>query len=321
MSGLDSPIPQSQVGLMIKLQTAHVPARVVNTLMLRGSELPPLRWHEAPIRAARSSVEAVSDDRELLDCETLVKPGMGAVVRALLLLWNGWPEEAGKAARGAPDTEQAYILALIARQAGDPEQEKEELAKVNGHPIFAELAKQALDTIGESVEPLLKRFRGIVEFGEQWEPHAFADIFDQACAGQFDEASCMTVRMLQCREVELLLTYCLEAAVGKNPAKRQQDAPVRRQAPARPKQRPRPAAGGAEKQAGAGKAGKDSKGGKPGAAPKLQPLSANSGVSLACPRCGDLLTVPESARGQSKTCEKCGATFLIPEKSAAAPAS
>ncbi len=304
---------------MIKLQSAHVPARVANTLMLRGEKLPPLRWHETPIRAARSSLGAVADDRELLDCETLAKPGMAAAVRALLYLWNGWPEEANTAARGAPGTEQAYIRALIARQAGDTDQEKEELAKVSGHLIFTELAKQALDTIGERAEPLLKRFRGIVEFGEQWEPHAFADIFDQACAGGFDEASCEAVTLLQCREVELLLAYCLDAAVGEHPERRQHDAPARRQAPARPKQTPRPAAGGADKP---GKGGKGGKAGKAGASLQLEPVSAGLGVGLACPRCENLLSVPESARGQSMTCDKCSATFLIPEKPGApAPAS
>ena len=86
---------------------------------------------------------------------------------------------------------------------------------MNGHSIFEPLGAFAAGEIGLSVAPGLKRLRQVIAFGELWEPYAFGDVYEQACADQLDPAGERVVRRLQCREFELLLTHCLEAATGR----------------------------------------------------------------------------------------------------------
>ncbi len=204
---------------MIKLDTSQIPPRVAAVLMQRGAQLPPIQWHINPNQSGKRYLDESTDDKTLLGCDPLADDEMAAAVRALLFFWNGWPAESVMHAHLAPDKERGYIDALIKRQAGDSAASKDLLQKISEHPIYKPLGDYATEEIGLSVAPGLKRLREVIAFGELWEPYAYADVYEQARAGQLDPAGERVVRSLQCREFELLFAYCLEAATGRKLAR------------------------------------------------------------------------------------------------------
>jgi hypothetical protein len=274
--------------------------------MLRGAQLPELCWQANPNRAAKSALDELADDNSLFDCDHLASPEMAAAARALLYFWNGWPAEATMYAQAAPERERAYLAALCARQAGDGAAAKSHLQQVEGHPIYPALAAYALKAIGMGVAPSLRRLRDVIAFGEQWEPRAFADVYEQARSGKLDPPGEKIVCSLQCREFELLLDLCVRAAVGEKP-KKARPAPTSPQA--RPAQRPVPRRHTPEVPS-------DPKPARPSAKKKvvLKPIPALEGVSVLCPKCGAALTFPEGKRGTPGRCSQCGASFLIPDR-------
>jgi hypothetical protein len=199
---------------LISLDLSPLPPGVVTILMQRGIRLPPLQWHLNPNRPAERKLAEIVDDCELLGCDPLADAGMAAAVRALLYFWNGWPAEACQCAQTAPEKERTFVSALVARQAGEAAGSKSLFQKMNGHPIFKPLRDFAAGEIGLSVAPGLKRLRELIAFGELWEPYAFGDVYEETRAGKFDPAGERVVHSLQCREFELLLIHCLEAATG-----------------------------------------------------------------------------------------------------------
>ncbi len=71
---------------MIKLDPAQLPPRVTAAVLARGTDLPSLEWHKHPNRAARTALDAIPNDTELLGRESLTNVPMAAAVRALLYL-------------------------------------------------------------------------------------------------------------------------------------------------------------------------------------------------------------------------------------------
>ena len=293
---------------MIELDCSLLPAQLGAILGARGTELPPLLWHEHPNRGAKKILDAIAGDAELLGCERLCDEGMASAVRAMLYLWSGWPADSEMYAQLAPDAERAYVLALARRQAGERAATRKLLQEVAQHPIHDSLPGHTHAAIGSSPSRSLKRLREVIAFGGQWEPFAFADVFEQARNGQFDPAAEYIVRSIQCCEFELLLAYCIEAATGRKIEKRQPATPAvrrpHRRASGRPQSRAAPSSTKAEMAAAA-----DS-----------PPTGLT--VSVLCPKCGRKNIVPEALRGMPTECEKCSTPFKVPlRRSAPTPAS
>jgi hypothetical protein len=298
---------------MIDLDTSQLPQPIVTALMLRGADLPPIRWDEHPNRAGKTALDQMTDWKKLFGLDEVRDESMAAAVQAMLYLWNGWPDAAEMYAKLAPERERCYIDGIRHRQAGETDASKDAFTQVNGHPIFSHLALYASDTIGLSTTPLLKRLRDMIAFGEQWEPFAFGDVYEQARDGRLDPTGEQIVRSLQCREFELLFAYCYEAATGeKLVGKKPEAAPARRPPPKRPAPKRQP-----QKPQDEG----PPNGGSPEVEKKLKaamkPITS-SGVEVLCPKCREINSFKENARGSKGRCKKCSALFLIPKRSSAA---
>lgn len=291
---------------MVKLDPSELPPPVARALLARGTQVPPLAWHEQPNRAAKSALDELKTDAALMGREAVASAEMAAAARALLYLWNGWPAEAAMYAHGAAEREQQFIHALTERQAGAYPAAKSAWQQVGEHPIFAELAAFAQQAIPAKSSGPLKRLRDVIEFAGQWEPHLFTDLCDQAASGKLDLAGEELVRRLQCCELELLLVHCCEAAIGAKLRRTRAPAPRAAAPPPRRPATPPPAPTRPELTSDGPR--------KP--RPVLKPVELESGIGIACPKCRAVKMVPESRRGSTDICPKCKTVFQVPARPA-----
>lgn len=296
---------------MATLNTTCFSPAVANVLMLAGGVPAQLAWHLRPNKSGKEILDLNQSDAELLKCKSVADEGHSAAVRSLLYLWIGWPAEAGMYAQGAHDPERLYIEAIRSRQVGDVTPSKEFLRELGDHALFAPLASYAIESIRSDLDRVLERFKRIVKMGETWEPHAFADTFEQARLGQLGHPAVLVVRALQHREFELLFVRCYEGAIGRSieafeqpsspKQQRKKRAPVKRPAQRPPTPTPTP---------------DEPKEASPRPfAKRLGPLGERGPrVGAYCPHCHKVALLPEARRGTQHHCEQCKTLFLIPRK-------
>ncbi|MFQ5411121.1 MAG: hypothetical protein ACE5EC_02450 [Phycisphaerae bacterium] len=293
---------------MNELITCRLPGEILALLMLRGSDVPRLKWHENPIALARRSLDAI-DDIRLFRPQTLRDLSMAAAVRALLYLWCGWSKECREHADAAPEREGLYLLALCHRQMRRLGRARRLLRTLGDHPIHAGLAEYAVHIPGMRREPAFDRFLRLIERENRWESFLFADLYEQAASRRLERQGVMLIRKLAGKEAELLFRYCYEAAVGEaieglsddgrdaappEPVKPQpatHPAPQTRQRPPRTTSRAAPTRTGAS-----------------GAVP---PLTAGV-IKIICPSCRMISPLPPSTRGGITCCKHCQTAFHVP---------
>jgi len=288
------------------LDTSQLPTRIVTTLMLRGSQAPPLQWAPYPNRTAKNVLDEAGTNTELFGIEPLLDDKMATAVRTLLYLWNGWFEDAGECAAGAPDQERAYIEGVIERQTGNAPESKAKFQMIETHPVYQGLAEYVPAAVGGAKATALKRLREVIAFVEEWEPYVFADVYELALEGRLDEDGELAVRKIQNREFELLFKHCFEAATGQTLKKRPDDAArVRPRKPKRPNKTynpPQPSHTHSPNQEKSAKI-------------PLKPQI--TGVVVACPHCQEQNRTTEEQRGKVISCLKCRAPFKVPRRAAA----
>lgn len=300
---------------MIDLDISQLPSEMMALFLQRGTNLPPLHWPSYANRIARDSLEGLSDAK-LFHGKELIDASMGGAVRALLYLWNGWPEECVTHAQAGPEKEYLLLGAISARQRGDVEQAKSLLQQLDEHPAYAELAKYAVKEIGDNPDPVVMRFKQMIEMGGTWEPFLFTDLYQQARAEKVSEATEQVVRQIQCMEFELLFRHCYEAATGhKLPRCSDRSADAEREASVarvrRLKEKHRPKRRSPDRTVGE-KAKPDEGRGTP-APPDT--------ISVVCPKCRTTMKLKASSRGKNERCGKCGAVFMVPAIKASAGAA
>jgi len=300
---------------------------VTALLLARGTALPTLVWHARPNQAAKTTLDAI-DDAKLFGRDAINDEPMAAAVRALLYLWNGWPEDCRMHSQAAGTDERTYLEGIRQRQAGNAEQAKAAFRQLNGHPTYQELAACALDLIGPHGGPLLQRLKQIVELDEQWEPFMFVDVFEQACTGKLDLVGEELVRRIQAEEFALLFVHCYQQATGRTVGPRGRDeattdgesnikrmreliqkrknAGARRPGITQRGRPPSPAAAGGS-QGSSDEPQKDQPAAKP----------PSNFIRVVCPNCRHVLRLPESAHGGHHMCSQCGIVFAVPAKKAA----
>jgi hypothetical protein len=287
------------------VQQLELPRDVVTLLSQRAGMLP-LVLPEGANRGAKATLDVLRDDAALLPRKEKPDLAFAAAVRALLYLWNGWPEDCIAVAERAADCEKQYLHGLAARQAGAWEDAKHAFQQVEEHAIYPRLAKSGIALIGVTTDAALTRFKQLLEMGECWESFAFIDLYGQCRACKLPAATERVVRALQVCELETLLVHCIESALGHrlDEASAQRlggDASDRRRVERRRRaaQRQRPS--------------------RP-AAPTRKPASSAvvtapppARINIKCPKCNQTVSASAADRGKPTTCGQCRASFLIPE--------
>ncbi|UCG17539.1 MAG: hypothetical protein JSV19_05800 [Phycisphaerales bacterium] len=294
---------------MIGLDTSLLASEVTYVLMQRSAKVPPLRWQLRPSETAKNTLDEI-DDAKLFGRAKLADTAMGAATRAMLYMWNGWLHECVAAAEPARERERWYLAGLCQRHLGQLAQAKSSFQAMEGHPIFEEMAKYAVDAIstaGASNNKTIARFKQIMEFDCAWEPIAFLDLYELARIDKLDRVGQELVRTLQCREWEILFTYCYQAATGKKLIKEptprftaldRQRMLERKRAKRRRRQHDYLL--------------DDSQ--KTRLQRRSSRGSASNFVPVRCPRCHYIQQVPESVCGDVTRCLKCSGYYGVPHK-------
>ncbi len=299
---------------MLNFDFAQLPADMMQLLMCRGSGDPPLQWHEHQNTLAKRKLDEIEDAR-LFGSAGTRNEAVQATIRALLFLWTGWTDEANMLAQIAPAKERLYITALCARHRGKADMAKAAFKKMEGHSIFKPLAEQVLKVIRPDAEPSLKRFRDIAEQNKEWEPYAFIDLYEQARTGRLSQVAWQVVGQLQTNEFEFLFNHCFVALTGRSVFKRRviseadeqrREQDYRRRMAERRKE--------AEKRSQRQMKEHQPPSKKETSEPTKPQRSPDPRAKILCPKCGQLLYLPESSRGRPAKCLKCSVVFLVPPK-------
>ena len=302
---------------MYEIDPVAFPPKMTELLMTRGTATPPLQWSSYPNRMAKANLERLDDPR-LFGRQSFADPGSAKTVRGLLFLWTGWSKECLSAAATAPPTERAYLEGLCARQDCRPDEAKIFFGQHEGYCIHEPLAAWAIKLIGDRTDPLITRFKQMLEMTGTWEPHLFVDLCEQGRAGKLDGPAMEAVRQIQVVEFELLLRHSYELAIGERlsgrgerPVKTDRAENLERMRRLAEKHRPKPSTRDRAKAAEAQSANKEEP------APAEDP-STNS-IRVTCPKCRGLLVIRESARGEIERCGRCNTAFQVPREAGKKP--
>ncbi len=295
---------------MLKLDRSVLPAHIATLISMRGDTLPPLLAQGGSVRAARNLLESIADDAALCGCKVLADPSAGAAVRAMLFLWNGWPQECEMCAGMAREVDRNYLLGLSRRQSGRWQEAKSDLQKVDGHPIFEPLGKFAREVCDIPGQSELRRFVQLLGMVDYWEAFAFVDLCAGMAAGKGDKKKEDVLAAIQAREMELFLEYALEEATGVSMSERLR---LRRESESDVQKKVKAAAqykrGLPTRRPSSEVPRKCEKVGPP---PSPEPASKNKSISYKCPKCGNVMRVGEDARGKRVKCSSCRCEFAIP---------
>ncbi len=284
---------------MLQLPFDHMPGNVAQVLLYRGGSLMPLCWFTTQDRNGKLQLDQL-DDKQLFSKHGVNDPTGASLVRALLYLWTGWPDEAQIFAGEAPQKDQMYLSALCARHGKELNESKVLLSQMDGHSIYEDLIEPTKSIAGFCGDKQVKRMADLMELDARWEPFAFTDSWALADDQQLTQGGIEAVRKLQQVEFNLLLRHAYIAAtgvdlrefVGKS-AKR--DTPRRRPTRTTPQRhRQRQAAVEAKK----------------GTEQAAKPIGD---VHVICPKCNHARRLSGEMCGRVTNCPNCHAAFLVPD--------
>lgn len=204
---------------MIELEISETAPEISKLLLVRGTALPAVQWQHNHSSTAKKTLDAM-DDAQLFAPTSLKNQSMGAAVRALLYLWNGWIDESAMYAQGARPKESLFILGISERHRGRAHEAKAFFRQLDDHSIYPSLAQIATELIGSSPDDALRRFREILNHNGTWEPYVFIDLYEQARVDETKLTVGEFVREMQRQEFALLFGHCFQAATGDEVTKR-----------------------------------------------------------------------------------------------------
>lgn len=286
---------------MVEIDLSKLATEVSNILMMRGTSLPPLCLGDHAHTQAGSMIDEMPDDK-LFGVAQVNNPDMAMAIRSLLFIRCGLLSEGSMFAMMAPRLECDYICGFAERNLGHKDAAKSHFQKVQEHPVYQTLFKEALSLLKHSMDKRLTRLHDILELHGDWEPYAFIDVYEEARDGQMSSASEDTVRQIQAIEFNALFLHCYKQLMGidarKAEFKHNPDVQRRRPVPTR---HPKPAASAPA-----------STPATPSKTAPTPPKAPSNEVRVGCPKCKTIQTFDASQRGQKVQCNKCAVTFAIP---------
>ncbi|HAI13515.1 MAG TPA: hypothetical protein DCM28_17545 [Phycisphaerales bacterium] len=295
--------------IMVEIDLSKLASEVSNILMLRGTSLPPLCLADHAHTHAGSVIDDMPDDK-LFGVAQISDADMAMAIRSMLLIRCGLISEGSMFAMMAPKIESDFICGIAERNLGHNDAAKNHFHKVQEHPVYQTLHKEAMELLKSSMDKRLTRLHGILELHGDWEPYAFIDVYTEAREGQMSSASEEMVRKIQAIEFNALFLHCYQQLMGidarKVEVKRSAEPQRRRPVPTR---QPKPAA--AAPTASATPASNKPATPTPAKAPSNE-------VRVGCPKCKAIQSFDASKRGQKVQCNKCSVTFAVPGGNGAA---
>jgi len=150
---------------------------------------------------------------QTLDAERLFAPAairrreMAEACLAALWLYGDDLDRSHRISQGLRSREGSYWHGIMHRREGDFANAKYWFRRVGAHPIHEALRRRASDLARDADEDAaFLRAQG------PWDPYAFVDLCQAACAGQGGAAE--LCRKIQQQEWQLLFDYCCRRAIG-----------------------------------------------------------------------------------------------------------
>ncbi len=186
----------------------------IGQLVLRKSiTMLPLQWHIWPDRSSMARLTSTKL-HDLFSPKPVANEEAARCVFAGLSFLCGSGAAVEKVCKSSPSKEALYWRAIACRKAAQADQAKAMFHQVDGHAIYDELSRGALELIGLGSDKQLGTISEIVKQTGTWEPRAFTDLFEQARTGKVSDLAVKTTCQIQQLEVQLPLKHCHDAAIG-----------------------------------------------------------------------------------------------------------
>jgi hypothetical protein len=132
-----------------------------------------------------------------------------------LLLWNDQLDASHTLSQDIHSRTGSYWHGIMHRREPDYGNSKYWMRRVDTHPIFPELREAAgkLAAASEQTADVMRIAQAIADQSE-WDSFAMVDWCEAANRGRIDAQSAALLRRIQLAEIELLLTYSAEQAIG-----------------------------------------------------------------------------------------------------------
>lgn len=303
---------------MVAIEVVRLSPEVASMLMVRNREALPLCWQNQPNRRGRNALEEMSDERLFGDA-VFLDDRLKTTIRALLYLWNGYPDQATECVRSAPCGEGLYLIALANRMLGRWPAAEEVFSRLPEQPFLPTLLSCAKEICTACGSQLMVSVQEVFEQLQKWDHQLFTALFQQAAAGQIGLAGEHVVSQIQYSEFELLFSHCYEKTTGTRvliETRKQSESaamklrkrePAKKSASSRSQRAEVLAVESKHRTAVVN----DSKGKTQSPAREDPPA-----FRVSCPSCRATIMLPAGARGTKSRCGRCGGLFVVSRKEA-----
>jgi hypothetical protein len=301
---------------MFALEITRLPTEVASMLAVRNRGALPLRWQTQPDRRGKNALDEMADDR-LFGGLPVIDSSMTPAVKALLYLWNGWPDDAKMHAQPARRSERFYVTAFCERMLGRWEVAGQLFRQVEEMPILDALLGCVRELSQESGIESAERILKELEKAGRWDHLAFTRLLCEAANGALGPAGEQLVSLIQLKEFELLFNHCYEEATSVRvlvETKSQPRVSGLKGRKREPESKPslgrshRPKTVGGEAKAEAAPV-KEKRGQSTG--PVHQKTTREATARVICPLCGAIIELPAGFQGSKSKCIRCGGIFSV----------
>jgi hypothetical protein len=204
-------------GLQLTLNGAdNTPLMEIVSLLRRRPSPPPLKprgpW-DSEIQARLTDLSPA----DLVGPERVVKPEFASAVKSGLCLWNDALSDSHHLSQNILNHTGSYWHGIMHRREPDYPNAKYWFRNVADHPIYPVVRSQALTLLDAEAGalPYARMRLDQMEKSERWDPFAFVDWCEEASRAEpTDPEPARLLEAIQLREIELLLEYSYQGAIG-----------------------------------------------------------------------------------------------------------
>ena len=153
-------------------------------------------------RPSRKALTVLKADLEKVLAENKQSAESAQLIRALVLLWHDYLDEAHSIAQDIPSTDGSFVHAIMHRREPDYWNSKYWFNRVGRHAAFAKIAEEVRTSLKTDSDGIINK---LINNGG-WNPNAFVDLCEQF-AGKTISAEYRLLQQVQLIETRVLLNH------------------------------------------------------------------------------------------------------------------